>query len=219
MCGRYAFYMPPALLKQKFGIENLLNFPPRYNCAPLQDLPVIVHGRLGYARWGFCPEWGQPADTALAAKMINARSETVAHKPAFRESWARGRKCIVPASGFYEWHRSAGAAKKTPYYIYPEAGPEGGEVIGLAGLWSRVGGRVTFTILTKVADGPIADLHDRMPVILRPGQAQPWFSATPARAQAIIEAASGNDLLYHPVDGDVGKVAIDEPRLVEKLSA
>lgn len=217
MCGRYAFYLPPEKLKSFFGLENLLNLPPRYNCAPMQALPIVVKGRMGMARWGFRPEWAKEDNPGMAAKMINARSESVAEKPAFRESWARGRRAIVPVSGFYEWssfNHGDDDGVKRPYYIYhPEL-----ECVGLAGLWSKVDGQVSFTILTKEADGEIADYHHRMPVILTPDQAGDWFGESAADAQDIIVQASGRAMCLHEVSGDVGKVANNAEHLIQKIA-
>ncbi|HTK84077.1 MAG TPA: SOS response-associated peptidase [Patescibacteria group bacterium] len=195
MCGRYAIFAPPQKLKDLFGTENLLELPPRYNAAPGQELPVIVHNRAGLASWGF-------------GDMINARSETVSEKPLFRESWHRRRRCLIPANGFYEWK------DKQPFFINrPDQ-----NCLALAGLWLKEKDGVKFVILTKAADGAIKYLHERMPVILRPDQANEWFSGDEVRARELIALANANDLLFHPVDRSVGRVANDDETLIRAVS-
>lgn len=103
MCGRYAIYSAPHKLAEIFELGNSLSFAPRYNAAPLQDLPVIVHNRIGVMRWGLLPPWITADDRGLCAKLVNARSETIAEKPSFADSWQKRRRCLVPADGFYEW--------------------------------------------------------------------------------------------------------------------
>ena len=167
---------------------------------------------MGLAHWGLLPPWTQTDDKASCAKMINARSETVAEKPAFRQAWESGRRCLIPASGFFEWKTDEKAGVNQPYYI----ADANESCLAFAGLWNKTGNLVTFTILTKDADGPIVTLHHRMPVILKPGQAAAWFAATPDDAMHMIKAASGAGLFYHPVGSAVGKVANDDPSLLEK---
>jgi len=214
MCGRYAFYLDPSKLKSFFGLENLINMPARYNCAPCQELPIVVKNRMGMARWGFRPEWSDHDDPAMASKMINARSETVHEKPSFRESWARGRRCIVPVNGFYEWKKNEDGSKQ-PYFIYHQSD----EILCMAGLWSKVDGQVTFTVLTKAADGDIVDLHHRMPVMLGLDQVGDWFNGSVDDARARVDCATGQVCAYHPVSADVGKVANDREDLIHPVVA
>ena len=193
MCGRYAFFAPPHKLKDLFGTENILDLPPRYNAAPQQDLPVIVHNRMGLARWGF-------------GEIINARSETAAAKPLFRESWEKRRRCLIPADGFYEWK------DRQPYFIHRADN----ECLALAGLWTKTGNTVNFVILTRAADDTIMSVHDRMPVILRPDQAAEWFAADDAGAHRLIAQASGAGLVFHAVGKDVGSAANDSAALISR---
>lgn len=208
MCGRFAFFLPPADLKRLFGCDNLINFPARYNAAPMQDHPVVIRGRMGLARWGFLPPWADGDDRAAAAKMINARVETIAEKPSFRDAWKAGRRCLVPANGFYEWY---GAGKETvPHYIHRA----GGGMMAMAGLWARVGDLVVFTILTREATDPIRRFHHRMPVIFDPAQAESWFAATPEQAAVMAGNAVVGDMAFHEVGRAVGRVANDTPDLI-----
>ena len=209
MCGRYAFFMPPAMLKERLGLENLLNIPPRYNCAPMQAQTITIKGRAGQARWGFCPEWSKEDNASSAARMINARSETVAEKAAYRESWHKGRRCLVPANGFFEWAEQDG--EKRPYYITHTSS----ELLLFAGLWSKVGDLVTFTILTKNADENLQHLHHRSPVMINEDAASEWFSGGHESAGALIAASRTQSLQFHAVSKDVGSVANDHEGLLE----
>ena len=214
MCGRYAFYLPTAKLQSFFGLENLLNMPARYNCAPCQELPIVIKSRMGFGRWGFRPEWSKSDDLGMASKMINARSETVHEKPAYRESWAKARRCIVPANGFYEWHKDESGAKQ-PYFIQHQEE----EILCMAGLWSKVDDQVTFTVLTKEAEGRISELHHRMPVMFEMGQVGDWFAADLTDAHQMIAEARGVQCDAYQVSSDVGKVANDSADLIAPLEA
>lgn len=217
MCGRFAFFLPPSELQRLFGCVNLVNFPSRYNAAPMQDHAVIIRNRMGLARWGLLPPWAEgdegKDDRALAAKMINARSETAAEKPAFRQSWHHARRCLVPANGFYEWYGSG--AQTTPYYIHRK----GGGLMAMAGLWAKTGNLVTFTVLTREADEKIRPMHDRMPVIFDPAQAAAWFAADAAGARRMIVENTVRDLAFYTVSRAVGKVANDSPGLIAPCAA
>ena len=201
MCGRYAIYAPPQKLKDLFGTENIIDFLPRYNAAPQQELPVIIRNRMGLARWG----WSEN-------NFFNARSETVAEKTSFSESWARRRRCLIPANGFYEWAAKAGG-KKQPYFIRNP----GLEVFAFAGLWTKLPDQsITYTILTKQADGEIKNLHERMPVMLASDQTATWFDADESGARNLIAQATAAPMTFHPVGPGVGKVANDSEMLIEK---
>ncbi|TVP45543.1 MAG: SOS response-associated peptidase [Gemmatimonadales bacterium] len=175
MCGRYTLTVDQEALSAALGVEVLLSEhpSPRYNVAPTQEAPVLVGGPVGgevrRLRWGLVPSWAD--EPSKGARLINARSETVATKPSFREAFRSGR-CLVPADGFYEWvtaqRDGPGAAGKIPWWIHaPDR-----RVLTLAGLharWAPAGGGPaleTFTILTCDAVGEIARLHDRMPVVV-----------------------------------------------------
>lgn len=229
MCGRYTLLTAPQTLADLFKLSPQQNLPegalrPRYNAAPMQNLPIVVKDRIGMARWGFLPEWAEKDDPSLCVKMINARSETVSGKASYRDSWARGRRCLVPASGFYEWHKAGqerGAnvehKHKQPYYIHAPEMP----CMAFAGLWAKAHNVLTFTILTKEARGPIADIHHRMPVILSPSQAQQWFAESYDGVRNMIDAAgqnSGAPLLdVYPVGKAVGNIRNDDAGLIEPV--
>ncbi|MFK7839469.1 MAG: SOS response-associated peptidase [Bdellovibrionales bacterium] len=214
MCGRYAFYLPPVKLQSFFGLENLINMPARYNCAPCQEMPIVIRNRMGFGRWGFRPEWSKQDDLGQASKMINARSESVADKPAFRDSWARGRRCIIPANGFFEWQKSEDKKSKQPYYIQHQSD----EILCMAGLWSKVDDCVSYTVLTKPADGDIAQYHHRMPVMLARDDISDWFQADLNGAREMIALATGQFCRAHKVARDVGKVANDHEGLIAAIT-
>ena len=144
--------------------------------------------------------------------MINARSETIVEKPAFRDLWERRRRCLVPANGFYEW-KGEGKAKKAYFISDPNS-----EVIAFAGLWSKKSDILTFTILTKEATGDVAGLHQRTPVIIRPDRANAWFSAGMDEASQMIAEAKSDYLRFHEVGPAVGKVANDDDSLPKAAS-
>jgi putative SOS response-associated peptidase YedK len=222
MCGRYALYGPVSRLRERFDAEpEGFELTPRYNAAPMQWLPVVRERPSGervihLLRWGLVPSWAK--DEAIATKLINARGESVAEKPSFRAAFRR-RRCIVPANGFYEWQQIAGA--KQPFYIQPV---EGG-FFGFAGLWERwrrpADGEAvdSFTIVTTEANAAMRPLHDRMPVILAPGDFAAWLTgSTPAeQAQALIRPCPEAALAAHAVAKAVGNVRNDTPALIQPL--
>jgi putative SOS response-associated peptidase YedK len=178
MCGRFVQSQPPDWYARFFSVDSILTeaLEPSYNVAPTDPVYAVVQHdserRLATFRWGLLPFWAK--DRSMAARNINARAETVADKAAFRESFA-GRRCIIPADGFYEWQ--VVAKGKLPHYIY---GRDGG-ALALAGLWAswRDPGtqeRVrTCTIITGEPNELVAPLHDRMPVVLPQGAWDEWL--------------------------------------------
>jgi putative SOS response-associated peptidase YedK len=214
MCGRYAIFAPQAVVIEAFSLRDGVAFEPRYNAAPLQTLPVIVKDKLGMARWGLLPPWLTQDQPLTAAKMMNARSETIAEKPAFREAWERGRRCLIPVNGFYEWVTDEASRQRQPFFIYNPTSP----IMGLAGLWTKTDDLVTFTILTKDATGSVSDLHHREPIIILPDQAKAWFAQDVAGAAQMMAQSNSFGLAYQPVSKDVGTVVNDAPYLIEKLT-
>ncbi len=188
MCGRFAFYSPAEATARLFGASGSLDMKPRYNIAPTQDIAAIRpsdDGReLVALRWGLVPFWAK--DPSIGNRMINARAETVAEKPAFRAAYRR-RRCLVPADGFYEWKKERQG--KTPWLI----SREDGEPLAFAGLWERWTSTETgediesATLITTAANEFMAALHDRMPVILDPDTADRWL-------------AGGDDALGYAID-------------------
>lgn len=175
MCGRFVIELSPSLVAKVFRLPEVPDLSPRYNVAPSQSVPVIRETlggqrRLVMVRWGLIPSWSKESGGGL----INARSESVNDKPSFRLSF-RQRRCILPASGFYEWTRVEG--KKMPYYVrMADRSP-----MPLAGIWDEwhaPGGALleTCAILTTAANETVASIHARMPVILAPESFDLWLS-------------------------------------------
>lgn len=175
MCGRFALTLPPAAVRAYFGYPEQPNFPPRYNIAPTQPVAVVHHWegqrRFALMRWGFLP--GFVKDAKDFPLILNARAEGIADKPSFRAA-IRRRRCLLPADGFYEWRREGRA--KQPYLIRrPDRG-----LMAFAGLWetwnAADGSEVdTVCIITCAANGVMAAVHDRMPVILAPADHGRWL--------------------------------------------
>ena len=188
MCGRYFLKLSPERLQQIFGTENWVQYASSDNVTPLQMSPLIVQRRMGLARWGLLPDYAQSDDKTLCAKLKNARSETVTEKQSFANLWRKGRRCLIPASGFLEWPEEK-IKGHPPFKIYvPDT-----EAIAFAGIWTKRDDLVTFAVLTKAASPELSKIHSRMPVAFRPEQAQSWFDATPENALMQIEHDSIED--------------------------
>lgn len=193
MCGRYDLSDSPAAIRAKFSVPAVPEFAPNADLRPTQMAPVVRLDRAGeraceLMRWGLVPVWAD--SLAFGARCINARSETAATLPAFRDAF-RKRRCLVPVNAFYEWSGPKG--QKTKWRI----GVDGEPLFALAGLWSawrdRAAGEdapwiATYTIVTRAAGPSIAPIHDRMPVVLRPEHYAQWLDP----------AADAQPLLAHP---------------------
>lgn len=222
MCGRFAFYSAAEAVRDLFGVDDdTLSVRPQYNIAPTDRAAVIRPGESGNTlamlRWGLVPFWAK--DPGIGARMINARSETVAEKPAFRAAF-RERRCIVPADGYYEWTGPKGG--RQPHFIC--RGDR--QPIGLAGLWERWRDKdsddtlETFTILTTAAAGPIAHLHDRMPVMLDDVSAEYWLAGdgdNPPALRELDAAGYAEALTSWRVTQAANNARNDSPELVEPL--
>jgi putative SOS response-associated peptidase YedK len=195
MCGRYAITLPPEAVRAFFDYIDQPNFPPRYNIAPTQPIPIVVaeprsegrRRRFLLARWGFLP--GFVRDPKAFPLLINARAETLADKASFRPALKR-RRCLVIADGFYEWRRMAAdkASPKRPYLIRPA----GGGPMGLAGLfetWSEPGGGEidTACIITTTANRLMAEVHERMPAIIPHGAFSAWLDTDGVTAEEAVD--------------------------------
>lgn len=226
MCGRYATFTrldeQPGLFELDVITEPVAERQPSWNVAPTTGVPVIVERydeglsrEAHLAHWGLLPPWAK--DKSFAAKMINARSETVAEKPSFAPSLKK-RRCIVPADGYYEWKKVGGA--KQPYYISRTDGAP----LAFAGLYSwwrdTDGWLLSTTIITKAAD-QLADIHDRIPVILDQESFSGWLDPRSEDVDAALEILSRPNpaLTAIPVSRDVGKVGINRPENIQQISA
>ncbi len=213
MCGRYALHASPEVVALQFGLASVPSFSPRYNIAPAAQVLIVRDdgGRRAAAlvKWGLVPRWAK--DPSLGARMNNARAETVAEKPSFREAFRR-RRCLIPASGFYEWKLEG--RLKQPYYIHPAAG----ELFALAGLWERwegPGGPLeTCAVITTEPNAVMAPIHERMPVIVDPADYGRWL----AGADGLPGPCPPQSIAAHPVSRAVNRAANDGPDLLLPLS-
>jgi putative SOS response-associated peptidase YedK len=237
MCGRYATTQTSATLHQAFEIDlanSFVELEADYNVAPTKLAPLVI-GRaadgaaapdreLLTARWGLIPSWAK--DASIGSRMINARSETVAEKPAFKKAFAK-RRALVPADGYYEWY--AGQARegekkpaKQPFYITPKDGA----VLAMAGLyefWKDRGSDewvVSYTILTTTAEDDLGHVHDRMPLFLEPDAYDAWLDPEPRAADELlgllVPAAPGR-LDAFAVSTAVNNVRNNGPELIARL--
>jgi putative SOS response-associated peptidase YedK len=227
MCGRYRLARGKAAFAKVFGVRpEDFEWPERYNIAPTQLVPVVRQAAkeperlLANMRWGLVPYWA--TDLSIGARMINARSEEAASKPAFRESLKR-RRCLVPADGFYEW-RTAGKARQP--YCFQLAD---GSVFAFAGIWDRwknpkdpQGQPVeSFSILTTTPNALTAEVHNRMPVIMPPEHYDLWLDPGFADTASLAELLKPFDaklMQKYPVSSWVNSVANDDPQCSEPMS-
>jgi len=222
MCGRFVITSAPAAIREAFGYADQPNFPARYNIAPTQPVPVVLidngDRRFRLMRWGLLPSWVK--DPRQFSLLINARSETVLEKPAFRNAVKR-RRCLVPSDGYYEW-RAIGT-RKQPYFIQPR----GGGPIGFAGLWETWVGPNgeeldTIAIVTAAATGGLAELHDRVPVTIAPQDYARWLDCSGVDAEtaaALLRPPVDGAFVWHPVSTAVNRVANDNPQLILPIAA
>ena len=222
MCGRFVITSPPEALRQAFGYAEQPNFPPRHNIAPTQPIPVIMsengvrHFRL--MRWGLLPAWVK--DPRTFTLLINARSETVQEKPAFKNA-IRRRRCLIPADGYYEWQASG--ARKRPYFIHRrDGGPIG--LAGLAETWIGPNGEEldTVAIVTAAASPDLAMLHPRVPVTIMPDDFDRWLDCRSHDAEsvmALLTPPREGEFSWHQVSTRVNRVANDDAQLILPITA
>lgn len=221
MCGRYSLSASGEKLAEQFQLAEIPELAPRYNIAPTQEVAVVrqcAEGRqLALLRWGLIPSWAK--DPSIGARMINARAETVAEKPAFRSAFVR-RRCLVPADGFYEWKRTAGG--KQPFFFQMRDG----RPLAFAGLWeqwkSPDGGQIeSYTILTTDANELLRPVHDRMPVILPPDAYDLWLDPDvqkPNVLLALLHPYPEEAMTAYPVSMRVNSPANDDPQCIAPVA-
>jgi putative SOS response-associated peptidase YedK len=216
MCGRFVITSPPEDLRFIFGYLEQPNFPPRFNVAPTQPIPVVVfdngrHFRL--MRWGLWPAWVK--DPRRFTLLINARAETVREKPAFKNA-IRRRRCLIPADGYYEWHSVEGS--KRPYFIRRRDG----RPIGFAGVtetWVGPNGEEvdTVAIVTAPASADLAVLHHRVPVTIGARDFERWLDCRADEADTVTPLMRGpevGEFVWHEVSMRVNHVANDDAQLI-----
>ncbi len=220
MCGRYAFFSPAEAVRRTFALDDVPDLEPRWNVAPTQDVAAVRTGEAGarsfaMLHWGLVPKWAK--ERAIGNRMINARSETVAEKPAFRDALRR-RRCLVLADGWYEWQVAPGG--KQPWFLrLKETRP-----FAFAGLWERWKDPVSgaplesCTILTTDASESIRKIHERMPVVLAERDWDRWLDVAFSDAERLAELLVPFDptrIEAWPVSRDVNAPRNEGPGLVE----
>lgn len=216
MCGRFAFYSPSEATAALFGVTTSTEVAPRYNIAPTQFIAAVRRDEqntpeLAMLRWGLVPFWAK--DPSIGNRMINARSETVAEKPSFRSAY-RKRRCLILADGFYEWRKAADG--KTPYFI---SGADGSP-FAFAGLWESWSSKdsdeslETTAIITAAASDFMAQLHQRMPVVIHPDLADRWLDGDPELLTEVIE--NSPEFQAWPVDRRVNNARNEGAELIDR---
>ncbi len=227
MCGRFALMTSTEQLAAQFGVsqtavETLPPSVPRYNIAPTQPVVAIRLGEDGqreltFFHWGLVPSWSK--DVKIGSRMINARSETVTEKPSFRTAFKR-RRCLIPADGFYEWQKQANG--KQPMFIRPAKGEE--RPFALAGLWEQwhdtEGGALqSCTILTTTPNELMADIHNRMPVIIEPEDFDLWLDPEPEPEQGLhlLRPYPAEKMTAYPVSTVVNNPRNETPECIQPI--
>ena len=232
MCGRFASFRAAQDLADAYDVDEVTEaagaVTPSYNVAPTQQIRVIldreaspehpIRRELHAARWGLVPAWA--TDVRIGNRLINARRESLADKPAFRSSLAR-RRCVVPAEGYYEWQRRG--RTKVPFYIHAD---DGGPLAfaGLYAFWRDPACAdddprrwvLSATVITTDAAGDLADIHDRRPVLLTRADVEAWLDPSAHDPVQALAHLSGPvpDLSFHEVSTRVNTPAVDEPDLI-----
>jgi len=224
MCGRYRLTAKERYLRDHFGLEGDVSWAPRWNIAPTQQVPVIRQDRkepkrtFALLRWGLIPYWAK--EPSIGFKTINAMSESAAEKPAFREAMKR-RRCLIPADGFYEWEK-LGTKVKQPYNF----GMTDDSLFAFAGLWERwrdpAGEFIeTCTILTTKPNSLVADVHDRMPAILKPEDYDLWLDPGMTEVALVadsLELFNPRLMKKYPVSTRVNRAENDDQQCAQEIS-
>ncbi|MBW4420436.1 MAG: SOS response-associated peptidase [Myxacorys californica WJT36-NPBG1] len=222
MCGRFSLAQSAESIAETFQLSAVPEWQPRYNIAPTQTIPAIVQTleqqdrTFKTLRWGLIPSWAK--DESIGSKLINARAETIAEKPAFRDAFRR-RRCLILADGFYEWKTQSG--QKQPFYFQLESH----RPFAFAGLCEQrgaAGGALleTCTIITTDANQSSATIHHRMPVILDPDEYDRWLDPRVTQTdelRSLLDPYSGNLKIY-PVDRAVNSPTHDAPDCIQQVA-
>jgi putative SOS response-associated peptidase YedK len=223
MCGRFTLFSSPADIQRFFDVQLIpFDLQPNYNVAPTQEIPVIIQhegGRhLKKRHWGLVPFWAK--DISIGSRMINARVATITSKPAFRTA-IKQRRCLIPANGFYEWKGKAGS--KQPFYFHLSSG----EPIAFAGLWEVWGDKnapsdaelyKSCTIITTDAGDSVKDVHDRMPLILKPATFEEWLdpeNKDAGKIEEVLKNGCVKELKRYPVSKLVNHVGNNSKECIE----
>lgn len=221
MCGRFSLSTPGSALAEQLQLAEVPALAPRYNIAPTQEIAVVRQVNsdriLDLVRWGLIPSWA--TDPVIGARMINARAETVAEKPAFRAAFSR-RRCLVLADGFYEWQRTNG--QKQPFYFHLRDN----KPFAFAGLWEQWQGTDGTTIdtcalLTTSANEVLRPIHERMPVILHPDDYTLWLDPAMHERDVLLSLLTpypAGEMAGYPVSSFVNKATNDTPQCVARAA-
>jgi putative SOS response-associated peptidase YedK len=222
MCGRFSLRVPADQIAKHFQLEEVPNITERYNIAPSQMVATIyakeaTNRQFEWMRWGLIPSWAK--DEKIGYKLINARSETVTEKPAFRSAF-KSRRCLLMADGFYEWQKQG--KKKQPYYFQMRDA----SVFAFAGLWeswNAPDGELvqSCTLLTTTANALVQPVHERMPVILSPESYEVWLNAQLKDSEELLpllKPFSEDKMMAYPVSSVVNTPANDRRECIEKLA-
>jgi putative SOS response-associated peptidase YedK len=222
MCGRFVITSPPDALRLIFGYVEQPNFPPRQNIAPTQPVPVVIieHGvrHFRLMRWGLVPAWVKNPRTF--SLLINARSETVKDKPAFKNALKR-RRCLIPADGYYEWQSADG--RRRPFFIYRRDG-HAFALAGLAETWIGPNGEEvdTVAIVTAPASEDLAVLHDRVPVSIAASDIARWLDCNAFDMDEIMPLLAppeAGEFTWHEVSNRVNNAVNDDAQLLLPVTA
>ncbi len=217
MCGRFSIAKSKEEIAKRFNVGTPANFKPRYNVAPLQQLPVITSKKpneIGFMRWGLVPSWSLDATTA--ANMINARGETITSKIPFKHC-VKDQRCLIPADGFYEWKKEGKAKVPFRFTLSNE------ELFCFAGLWdsweNQETGDIlnTVTIITTEANKLVSDVHERMPVILRKDLERLWISEsiTDSQISSLLKPYEAQSMASYKAHKSVNAVSNDTPECIQ----
>jgi putative SOS response-associated peptidase YedK len=223
VCGRFGLFVTPEVLEEYFSLTDFAAAvapPPRYNLTPGQAVAVVREHdgrrRLDALQWGLIPFWAK--DATIGRKLVNARLDSIAVKPAFREAWTR-RRCLIPASGFYEWSVAVGGRKR-PHFVRPSTEP----VLALAGLWERwrspSGDKLeTCVIVTTDANAQLAKVHDRMPFLIPLDAHALWLDPRSSVDEVAKLAERPPALDVYPVGFAVNDPRKDDESLIAPIEA
>jgi putative SOS response-associated peptidase YedK len=219
MCGRYTIAVPTELLAERFDATVPPDAGPRFNAAPTQQLPVLLNDgerQIQMLRWGLIPHWSK--DASSASKMINARAETIAEKPAYRGTFQKHR-CLVLADGFYEWKKTSDGKVPIRFTL------KSGEPFAFAGLWENwkdpQGEWIkTFTIITGKPNELVSSVHDRMPMMLLPENEKVWLDNDAGETiwQDVLRPYPAELMRAYPVSKRVNVAGNDDPSLIEPVA-
>lgn len=218
MCGRYTLTANTQKLAEAFsGVEVPAELPPRYNIAPSQAIAVVANNgqhKVEFFQWGLIPSWAK--DAKIGSQMINARAETVGEKPSFKNAYKR-RRCLILADGFYEWKKE-GDKTKTPMYIRLASG-EPFAFAGLWEMWQKTEDTIlSCTIITTEPNELMAQIHNRMPVILPPTAYEQWLDPaerTPDQLNGLLQPFPAGLMTAYPVSKLVNSPSNDSRELIE----